>query len=62
MLAATFGRVTGHSTGIDSLSQSVSGPGPKIFEQRMSELASKRIFLVNKIKSLYGTKFLVGEA
>lgn len=56
MLATTYARVTSHSTGIDALSQSVSGPGPQIFMQRMQELAAKRTFLVNKIKTNYGLK------
>lgn len=61
MLAATYGKTTGHSTGIDGLSQSVSGPGGRLFELRMQELAAKRSFLVNKIKAFYNLKFIVGE-
>lgn len=61
MLAATYGKTTGHSTGIDGVSQSVSGPGGQIFVTRMQELAAKRTFLVGKLKAQFGTKFLIGE-
>ena len=56
MLAATYARNQGHSLGIDGLSQSVSTPGPNIFQTRMAELAEKRKRLEGKIKAKYGMK------
>jgi hypothetical protein len=61
-LAATYAKVSGHSTSIDGLGQSVSGPAGRLFELRMSELAAKRIFLVNKIKAAFGLKLFSDNA
>jgi len=54
-LAATF-RVTSHSLGIDAMSQSVSGPGPAIFQIRVKELEEKKTRIVKKLKAAYGLK------
>lgn len=56
MLAATYAKSTGHSIGIDALSQSISTPGPQLFKIRLDELAAKRQFLVNKLKARYMLK------
>ena len=55
MLAATYARSSSTSLGLDGLSQSVSGPGPQIYVQRIQELAEKRKWLVKKLKTAYGT-------
>lgn len=55
-LAATYARSTGHSLGIDSLSQSISGPGPQIFVQRIQDLTDKRKMLLGKLKAKFGLK------
>src|SRR6185369_13911889 len=55
-LAATYARVQSHSLGIDGLSQSVSTPGPAVFQVRIQELTDKRKALVGKIRAKYGTK------
>lgn len=57
-LAATYARATSHSVGIDALSQSISGPGPQIFVQRITELTEKRKMLLGKLKSVFGLKIL----
>jgi hypothetical protein len=54
MLAVTYARSQSHSLGIDGTSQSVSGPGPAIFQIRGQELEAKRNKLVKKIKNLFG--------
>lgn len=61
MLGATYGRATSASIGLDGLSQSVGSPGPNIFAIRMQELAEKRKALVNKIRAIYGLKFISGN-
>lgn len=52
-LAATYAKSTSHSLGIDSLSQSVSTPGPQLFKTRFDDLALKRTTLVKKIRTYY---------
>jgi len=56
MLATTYAKVQSHSLGIDGLSQSVSTPGPQIFQTRLEELKEKRAFLIKKLKALTGRK------
>lgn len=53
-LAATFSRNTGSSLGIDGLSQSVSSPGPQLYDTRLMALAEKRKWYVNKLKREFG--------
>lgn len=55
MLAATY-RISSHSMGLDGMSQSVSAPGPQLFQTRMQELEDKKKRLTNRIKALYGRK------
>jgi hypothetical protein len=45
----------------DGLSQSSSGPGPRIYAERMEELKNKRDELVRKIKTQFSNKFLVSS-
>lgn len=53
-LATTFSRTSSSSLGIDGFSQSVSTPGPELFNLRMQELGAKRKWLVNKLKKSFG--------
>ena len=60
-LAATYGKSSSHSLSIDSLSQSISTPGPAIFQQRMTELADKRKALTKKLRTRYGLNLFSGD-
>lgn len=55
-LAATYARFTGHSLGIDGLSQSSSLSGPRLFRLRIEELMEERDMIIGKMRSMYGTK------
>lgn len=59
-LAATYGRSTSHSLGIDGLSQSVSTPGPDIFTKRINDLMEKQKKLTKKLKTHYGLNLFSG--
>jgi hypothetical protein len=59
-LAATYARSTGHSLGIDGMSQSVSTPGPALFDNRIAGLEEKRRKIVKKAKTMFGQKFFTG--
>lgn len=61
MLAATFARSTSHSLGIDSLSQSVSGPGPAMFQGRIKELQERQEMLKKKLKTEFGLTLFSGN-
>lgn len=61
LLATTHAKSTSYSLGIDSISQSISSPGPQLFQQRMTELAEKRKMLMGKLKSILGLKLFSGE-
>lgn len=54
LLAATYAKSSSHSLGIDGMSQSVSTPGPALFDQRIGLLADKRKMLAKKLKTQYG--------
>lgn len=60
-LAATYGKSQSHSLGIDSLSQSISTPGPQIFKVRWQELEDKRKAMVKKLKTSYGLNLFSGN-
>lgn len=60
-LGATYGKSSSHSLGIDSLSQSISTPGPQIFVQRLNDLAEKRKWIVKKLKTSYGLNLFSGN-
>jgi len=53
-LAATYARSQSSSLSIDGMSQSMSAPGPQLFETRIAGLAEKRKSLVNKVKRVFG--------
>jgi hypothetical protein len=61
MLAATYAKSSSHSLGIDGMSQSVSTPGPALFDQRLVILADKRKTLTSKLKTMYGLKIFSGQ-
>lgn len=61
MLAATYARSTSQSLGIDSLSQSTSGPGPQIYVQRITDLTAKRDALKKKLRAHYGQSLFSGQ-
>jgi hypothetical protein len=52
MLQAT-NRVSSHSLGIDAMSQSVSTPGPQVYQARLEGLEKQKQVLKGKLKSLY---------
>lgn len=54
MLATTYAHNQSHSLSLDGLSQSVSTPGPAIFQMRLQELTDKRKRLVKQLKAIYG--------
>jgi hypothetical protein len=54
MLAATNAKSQSSSLAIDSLSQSVSTPGPEVFTRRLKDLEDKRKMLTKKLKTWAG--------
>lgn len=59
-LAGTNSKNSSHSVSIDSLSQSVSGPGPQLYLQLIEDLEKKRGELLRKITSMFGTGWFSG--
>jgi len=57
MLATTYSKSQSSSLSIDGMSQSVSTPGPQLFDTRLMVLGEKRKWLVNKLKRLFGLGF-----
>jgi len=57
-IAATYARTTSSSLGIDSLSQSSSGPGAQLFAPRLEDLASKRKWLMTRLKAKFGMSII----
>lgn len=60
LLATTNARNSSHSVGMDGLSQSISTPGPQIYDARIALLKEQKDRLVNKIRLMYGTKMFTG--
>lgn len=52
-LAATYARSTSQSIGMDSMSQSTSGPGPQLYLTRLQDLEKKKERLMKKFRSQY---------
>jgi hypothetical protein len=52
---------TSQSLSRDNISQSSSGPGPRMFLPYIEELKSKQAVLVGKIKACFSTKFLISN-
>lgn len=57
-MAALY-RSSSHSIGMDGMSQSVSGPGPQVYDVRINKLEERRKNIVGKLKGLYGNKFIM---
>jgi hypothetical protein len=53
--------LTSQSLSQDGLSQSSSGPGPAVFNQRITELKEKRDDLVRRLKAIFSSKYFVSE-
>jgi hypothetical protein len=45
----------------DGIAQASSGPGPRIYELRIAELERKRDELIDKLKAIFETKYLIGN-
>lgn len=52
---------TSQSLSQDGISQSSSGPGPRLYELRISELEQKKQQLIVKLKGIFSGKFFVGN-
>lgn len=61
MLAITYSRSSSSSLSIDGLSQSVSTPGPALFDTRLQSLGEKRKWLVSKLKRQFGLGMFSGN-
>jgi len=59
-IAATF-IYTSQSQSQDGISQSSSGPGPRIYQLRIEELGLKRARLEKKLRGIFANKFIVGN-
>lgn len=59
-LAAT-NLYSSYSLGMDSMSQSQSGPGPQVYDTRIAALELKRKALMNKFKTLFGSKLAMSH-
>ena len=58
---ATMFITNSQSLSRDGVSQSSSGPGPRVYALRIEELEKKRDVLVNKIKAVYANKFYISN-
>lgn len=58
-LGAINAKTTGQSLSVDGLSQSVSGTGPNIYVQRLTELKEERAMITKKIRSVYQSNFTI---
>jgi hypothetical protein len=61
MLSATHAEATSHSLGLDGMSQSVSTPGPEIYSIRTKSLQDKKKILLNRLKTMFGTKIFTSN-
>jgi hypothetical protein len=43
----------------DGISQSSSGPGPRLYEKRLEELGEKKAGLLKQLKGIFGSKFVI---
>lgn len=55
LLASTNAKNSSHSIGIDGLSQSVSTPGPDLYNTRIEFLMNKKAVLIKKLRAMFGT-------
>lgn len=49
------------SISLDGMSQSSSNPGPDIYKTKIDELTKRRIMLVSRLRTNYGTKIFSGN-
>jgi hypothetical protein len=54
-LAATY-RISSYSTGLDAASQSVSGPGPALYDAAIERMEKEKAVKLNKVKALFYKK------
>lgn len=59
-IAATFIH-TSQSQSQDGISQSSSGPGPRIYQLRIEELEAKRKSLEKQLRNIFSNKFILGN-
>lgn len=60
MLAATWWN-TSHSIGLDAMSQSISTPGPQIFNLRIAALEENRKRIVKQLRAVFGMNLFSGN-
>jgi hypothetical protein len=60
LLATTNARNSSHSIGVDGLSQSISTPGPQIYDTRIALLTDQKDRLTRKLRVMYGTSLFTG--
>lgn len=60
-LAATYARSQSASIGMDGMSQSVSTPGPQLWETRIAKLEEERARKRGIIRKMYGQKLFTGQ-
>jgi hypothetical protein len=58
-VGATY-RIQSYSLGLDGLSQSQATPGPQVYKTRIEELTIKKKTLLQRMKSMFGTKLAMG--
>lgn len=56
MLGTTYAKATSYSLGIDGMSQSISGPGPNLFQVRIEALQAKYEKLGKRLRGFYQQK------
>ena len=59
-IAATF-IFTSQAQSQDGISQSSSGPGPRIYELRIADLRLKREKLENQLRTIFSNRFVLGN-
>lgn len=60
MIAATFIH-TSQSQSQDGISQSSSGPGPRIYQLRIEELMAKRLKIEAQLRTIFSNRFIMGS-
>lgn len=61
MLGATYARTVSGSLSLDGVSQSISTPGPNVFQSRLQDLADKRKWLIGRLQAQLGMKIVFGN-
>lgn len=60
-LIAPSNLFTSQSLSQDGISQSSSGPGPRLYELRISELEAKKAQIISKLKGIFSGKFFISN-